>query len=95
MTLARTGYIRVRIETVDPAGCSAAREAMDQCLASLNEDGSFDKEARMARSPRRELEKDNPSAPQIYQSFRKKVKPAGVVAGKRNTKKASGKKVNG
>ncbi len=46
----------------------------------------------MARSPRRELEKDNPSAPQIYQSFRKRVKPLEVAAGKRNTKKANSKK---
>lgn len=46
----------------------------------------------MARSPRRELEKDNPPAPQIYQSFRKRVKPLEAVAGKRSTKKANNKK---
>jgi hypothetical protein len=46
----------------------------------------------MARSPRRELEKDNPSAPQVYQSFRKRVKAVEVVAGRRSTKKANSKK---
>ena len=46
----------------------------------------------MARSPRRELEKDNPPAPQIYQSFRKRVRPVEVVAAKRSTKKTNSKK---
>jgi hypothetical protein len=46
----------------------------------------------MARSPRRELEKDNPPAPQMYQSFRRRVKPTQVVAVKRSTKKAGSKK---
>jgi hypothetical protein len=41
----------------------------------------------MARSPRRELEKDNPTAPQIYKSPRKRVKAARPAAGKPRTKK--------
>jgi hypothetical protein len=44
----------------------------------------------MARSPRRELEKDNPPAPQIYQSFRRRVKP--TVADKERTKKPTSNK---
>jgi hypothetical protein len=41
----------------------------------------------MARSPRRELEKDNPTAPQIYQSPRRRVKTANVAAIKGKAKK--------
>lgn len=47
----------------------------------------------MARSPRRELEKDNPPAPQIYQSFRRRLKPVAVAA-KDRAKKETGTKAN-
>lgn len=46
----------------------------------------------MARSPRRELEKDNPTAPQIYQSPRRRVKSTDVAAARGKAKKAAAKK---
>jgi hypothetical protein len=46
----------------------------------------------MVRSARPELEKDNPIAPQIYQSPRKRAKPVEAVVQKRVRKKPAGKK---